>query len=174
MRLGDAVRVDEEAVARMHFKGAVFILRASDRADDPAMLVFQQLKGSARAPDGRMLVPRVAGQAFAGGELDHGQPDRDEGRRVVFLTEPEIDTLQRRGGIQAAQKMAFDAGLGRHHEQRGWNPLAGDVRDHEREAVSADQEEIVEVAADLHGGSHGCEQIKFLPLREGREFPRQR
>ena len=39
--------------------------------------------------------------------------------------------------------------------------------------IVVDQEEIIEIASHFLGGIHGCIDIKFIPLGEGREDPGQ-
>ena len=56
-----------------------------------------------------------------------------------------------------------------HHEQCGGHALAGDVRHDQAKVIVIDQEEIVEIAADLLGGRHAGVDVKFVPIRESRE-----
>ena len=61
--------------------------------------------------------------------------------------------------------------FGCHHEQRRWNPLAGDVRQEEADFRRAfNLEEIVEVAADFLGRLHRAVDVELVDVGEGGEL----
>ena len=106
---------------------------------------------------------------FACGQAKLAQPHGDKHLRIVVFTELVVDPLQDFLGRQAQVGCTLDKGLGDHHEHGCGNALAGHIRHHHNQVVVIHQEEVVEVAAYLLGWVHGCKDIKFLPLRIGRE-----
>ena len=67
-----------------------------------------------------------------------------------------------------------DGDHGAHHEQSTGNALAGNIRNQECQMCVINQEEIIEVTADLFSRIHGRIHIKFLPFGERREDIGQR
>ena len=166
---GDAVGVDEEAVAGVELEVVLAEGDVVHDGDGGGVAVFDQLVPAAGAAEDGVLVAGVGGHALAGGELDDGQPDGDEHFSFVALHELAVDILQGPAGGIAALEAVADENLGDHHEEGGGDALAGDVGHDQGDVVVVDQEEIIEVAADLLGGGHGGVDVEFMPVGVGRE-----
>ena len=134
------------------------------------MFVPVDLKTASGALDGRIFVSGVGRLQFSGRELKDTEPHRDEKFRLVALADAVIDAFQNRGGRGVFQKGEIvDQDLGGHHKESSRNAFAGDISHDEAEMVVVDQEEVIEVSADLLRRIHGCEDLKFLTVRESGE-----
>ena len=131
------------------------------------MAVGDQLVLSAGPAQGGMLVARVGGHAPAGPDVDHGGPGGHEQAHLVALAKLVVHVGQGFAGRLPVLQVRFDQHPGDHHEQCRRNALAGYVSHHQADVVAVNQEEVVEVAADLLGGGHAGEYIEFRPRREG-------
>ena len=113
----------------------------------------------------------VGGGEEAGGEIQDAEPDRDE----HFLRVPLADFIVHLGeDLRRAAPLhgdMVDQGAGQHHEEGGRNALAGNVADDQAEVSFVNEEEIVQVAADLLGRGHGESDIDFFAVgnRLGKE-----
>ena len=113
---------------------------------------------------------RIGGHQPARGELQYAQPHGDEHLRLVVgadrLVGPGEDL--RRGIAQHGHALQYD--LGRHHEQRRGDALAGNVCYDQRQMVVVRKEEVVEVSAHFLGRGHGRVDVELPAVREGREY----
>ena len=63
----------------------------------------------------------------------------------------------------------MDQGGRQHHEKGSGNALAGYVADDQAQVILINQEEVIQVAADLPGRGHGGIEIELMSVRERRE-----
>ena len=148
-RLRHPIRIDEEAVPRRERKFMLPVGSPGHRAERERVPVQHQLILPVGPPERRMLMPRVGRDALPRGELDGREPDGHKKVRVVGLAELVVDVVEGLRRTLPIQQMGLDEGTGDHHEQRGGDPLAGDVRHHQADMVLVRHEEIIEIAA--HG-----------------------
>ena len=136
------------------------------------MPVFDQFKACSRRFQRGIFVTGIGSRQFSGGDLQDAQPDRHKHLLGISIADLRIDGLQYFGGalfIFRTHCRMPDQGHGDHHKQRCRNTFSGDIRNDQAQVVVVDQEKVVKVAADFLGGLHGCEEIKFLPVRKGRK-----
>jgi hypothetical protein len=145
--LGDAVGIENESVARMDGYLAQFAVPLFEDAEDGG--------GGLEAVDGIVAAQNECGRMAAinvaeptAGNMVVGEEERGEGAVGRVLREELVDDAKNvfqaivRDGALAAQ-----IGLEIGHEQRGGDAFAGDVADDEAEAVGAEVEEVVVIAA---------------------------
>ena len=119
--------------------------------------------------DHRALVTGVRAGKLARRKLQHAEPHRDEHGLAVHRADCLVRRLEHaRGAVEALGGILGDDHRG-HHEQGRWDALAAHIGNHERKMVMVDEEEIVEVAADLLGGIHAREELELGALGEGRK-----
>ena len=108
-------------------------------------------------------------------QLQDTQPYRDEHFLRVMLTNTLINHTKHLSGRSVIMdRELIQEDLGDHHKQRRGNALTGYIGDHNAEMILIDQEEIIEIAADLFGGYHGSIDVKILTFGERGECIRQR
>ena len=157
----------------MHLKGMLPVHDPLHRRDRRRMAVNNQLILPAGAPQDRMLMPRIGGDAFSGGDLQNRQPHGHKQLRLVALEQLLIDIGQSHRRRFTALNTVAQQNARDHHEQRRRHTLSGHIRHHQADVIVVEQEEIVEIAADLLRRIHGGVNIKFIAVREGREQMRQ-
>ena len=134
------------------------------------MFILVDLKTAAGSLDGRIFMPGVGSLELSRRELKNTEPYCNEKVRLVVLADAVIDAFQNIGGGGVFQKgKIVDQDLGGHHKESSRNTFAGDIGHDEAEMVVVDQEEVIEVSADLLRRIHGCEDLKFLTVRESGE-----
>ena len=69
--------------------------------------------------------------------------------------------------------MGFDEHPGHHHEQRGRHTFAGNIRHNQTDVIVIDQEEIVEITANLFCGRHAGKDVKLRAIGKCGEEPGQ-
>ena len=87
-------------------------------------------------------------------EVQNAEPQRDKHRFLVVDAQLFVGVVQSLGGILTAENNIFYEGLGRHHQKRSGNTLAGNIGDDKRDLVFADQEIVIEISAHLAGSLH--------------------
>ena len=80
-----------------------------------------------------------------------------------------VDERQHLSGRSARKSLVLQKGLGDDHEQRSRHSLAGYIGDCESQMVLVHKIKIVEVSADLLGGSHAGIQIDLQTVRKRRK-----
>ena len=106
-----AVSIHKDAVAATKLKFPVLKLRFFVEADDDSVFVFQRLKISASASQAGVFMPRVAGKALSGGDLQYGQPYCDKHHRGVLLAQLDVHVAQCRCRVAAAHQLVLDQGF---------------------------------------------------------------
>ena len=119
-------------------------------------------------------MPRVDKAHQPGLRFQETHPRGDEHLRVVALAQHDVGVAENVGRRVPALGVIVDQRLPGHHEHRGGNPLAADVRDQKTQPVLVQQVEIVEIPADLLRRVHGGVEAEVLPVRIGRKHARQR
>ena len=114
-------------------------------------------------------MPRVRSRDLAGAQVAHAEPGRDEHVLAVVRADLLVHRAEGLGRAGPAEHIVLHKDLGDHHEQRRGHALARDVRHHQAQVIVIDQEEVIEIAADLLGRVHGGVDIEFVAVREGRE-----
>jgi hypothetical protein len=147
-RFGDAVGIENEGVAGVDGLFAQFAVPLFENAEDGGGGV-EAVDGIVAAEDecGRMAAIDVA--EAAAGNVVVGEEERGERAVGRVLREELVDDAKNifqaivRDGALAAQ-----IGLQVGHEQRSGDAFAGNVADDETEAIRAEVEKIVIIAAD--------------------------
>ena len=114
-------------------------------------------------------MPGIGRNDLAGLQIEHPEPDRDKHLLAVIRANLLIHRAQHLGGALVVHGVVLHQDLGNHHKQRGRDALAGNIRHNKAKMRIVDQEEIVEIAADLLGRGHRGIDVKFRAFREGRE-----
>ncbi len=174
-RLGDAVGVEEQAVAGEQRHGVLAVLDAVHAGQEEVRLGHAQvLVVSAGAAHEGRVVAGVRKRERAGGEVEDAEPRGHEHAALVGLAQAPVGLGEGRVHVQARLYQRVDLSLGLHHEQRRGHALAGDVGDEHHETVAIEHEEVIEVAAHLARGLHACVDVEVVALGERREHARQR
>ena len=113
----------------------------------------------------RWVVAAVAEFEQTGVEIDDAEEHGDEHHGVVAFAQAAIHAGGQLFGLQSLAGQGAEQAGGLRHEERGGNALAADISQSEVEARVV-KEEIVEVAADFLGRSHGCEEVDVLAFWE--------
>ena len=145
---------------------------ALQAADDKTVSALEQLEGSVFCHRG-IFVAGVGRRDLSGRDLQDSQPDRDEHLDLIAGAQCLVGLLQNLGRRPSQHGAALQNHFGNHHEQSRRNALAAHVRHDHAQMILVDQEEVIEIAADLSRGVHFGIQIEFLPVRERRENMRQ-
>ena len=104
----------------------------------------------------------------AGGVVVVGEEDGGVGGVGGVLEEEAVDGLEEGLGLVAGEEeLAAEVGLEVGHEKRGGDAFAGDVADDEAEALVAEGEEVVVVAADVAGLDADAGVVEGFERREG-------
>ena len=108
-----------------------------------------------------------------GGNFQNPHPCGDKQPFLVALAELGIYLAEylSRGG--ACLGVVLDQRLCDDHKQGSRHTFARHVRDHHCQMSLVHQKEIVKVSPHLLGRLHGCIDVKFRPVWEGRENARQ-
>ena len=171
--LGHAVGIHKERAALFQRELIVPVRDAVHPAQHKAVSVFHQLVVAVRRSDDRIFMPGVGGNDLPGRDLQHAEPGGDEHLLVIALADGGIGPLQHFCRRDAHLRKVLQQDFGHHHEERRGHTLARDVGNHETEVVLVNQEEVVEVAADLFRRVHGGVDVKLRPVGEGRIDVRQ-
>ena len=172
-RFGHTVRIQEEGIARFEPERVFLVVNAVHRTDCDAVLVLIQLVDTAVPLDDRILMTGIGGRQSACGNFKNAEPDGHEHLDLIVGAECFVGLGENIGSRSAEHCTALQNGLGNHHKQRCRNALSGDVGNDETEMIFVDQEEIIEVSADLSGRLHNRIDIKLMPVRVRRECMRQ-
>ena len=162
---GDAVGVEGESVAGVEGALADFAIPFFENAEDGGGGV-EAVDRIVAAEDecGRMAAIDVA--EAAGRDVVIGEEERGEGAVGRVLGEELIDGAQEALGlVERDGALAAEIGLQIGHEQSGGDAFAGNVADDEAEAIGAEVEEIVIVAAD---GARGKAVAGIVERADGR------
>ena len=148
--LGDAVRVEDEAIARVQARLAARVGEALEHAEDRAPLL-QPLGLAVRAQQqgGVVAAVRVAHGpgCYVQRHPEHGDEHAGRHRGQQRAVEPGHE----RGRIHPRAGLGADVGQQADHEETGGHPLAGDVG-HRQVHLIPLLRGVVEVAADLLRG----------------------
>ena len=109
----------------------------------------------------------IGGGEDAGGDFQDAEPDGDEHLLRIAGADLLIDLGQDFTGVQLMLGDVMNEGGGLHHEEGSRDALAGNIADDDTEMVIINEEEVIEVAADLPGGIHGGIDAELVPVREG-------
>ena len=182
-RLRHAVRVLEDRVAGskpdrliaelIRLRHTFEVLRLPHRERHPAGL-RQELPRPVLIEQ-QLFVSGVGVGQLAGRDLQDTEPDRHEHVLFVVFGQRGVRFLQQllRGQRGIRLRLRLEDRARRHHEKRRRHALTAHVRHDQREAVAVDEEEIVEVAADLSGRVHRRVDVELLILRKRRKQVRQ-
>ena len=168
-RLRHAVGVNEQARAGFQRQRVFAVLHALESADHEAVALLDELEALAGLPHGRELVPGVGRDDLAGLDVQHAEPDRDEHLLPVVGADLAVDRLEHLRGAAARHGVVLHKDLRDHHKERRGHALARHVGDDDAEVRLVDEEEVVEVAADLLGRVHRGVDVEFAAVGEGGE-----
>ena len=133
------------------------------------MFIPDELKGAIRLFHGGELMAGTGGGQDTGGDLQDAQPDGDEHLFRIAGADLLVDGSEDLRGRKLMHSHMMDQGGRQHHEKGSGNALAGYVADDQAQVILINQEEVIQVAADLPGGGHGGIEIELMPVRERRE-----
>ena len=130
------------------------------------MGILIQLETSARLPNHGILMPGVYSCNTTGRDFIKSEPDGYEHGVFFVLQHIQVGTGHnfRRG--KAGLGIVLDHVFCHHHEQRSGDSFAGDICNHERKVRFIQNEEIIEIPADLSCGRHGCREGKGIAFRK--------
>src|SRR5580704_9266282 len=161
-RFGDAVGVEDEGVAGVDGLFAQFAVPLFEDAEDGGGGV-EAVDGIVAAEDERGRMAAVDVAEAAGGNVVVGEKERGERAVGRVLREKLVDGAQNIfEAIVGDGALAAQVGLQICHEQRGGDAFAGNVADDEPEAVEAEIEKVVVVAAYRAGGEAAAAIVERL------------
>ena len=104
----------------------------------------------------RRVVPAVGVNQFAGSQIQHPKPHRNEHAGFVVLAQAVVRSSKHLVGREILAQELVQQSLDAHHEQRCRYALAGYVGYYHAAVILIYQEEVVEVAAHFLCRVHGC------------------
>jgi hypothetical protein len=110
-------------------------------------------------------VPGIRIGHLAGRHVEYGYERSYEHARIIVAAELVIEMSHDASGGLILGCSRLQKRFGHGHEQRGWNTLVRDIADAEAEAPLVDEKEVVEVSANLAGGS---QPSMYLELNAGK------
>jgi hypothetical protein len=158
VRLDDAVRVQQQAVAGREHGFLLLVLRLRHQPQWHAPRT--QLDGALDGLHVGQVVARVREPEASGSRLEHAVQAGHEHVRRHVRAQVGVDPLENLSRIDQPLRGGAEHTAGGGHDQGGGNALVGDITDDEPDLSVGERDDVVEVAANLAGG----------PV-EGRDLP---
>ena len=134
------------------------------------MLIPEYFKAAARLLYERVFMPRTGSRELSGGKLTYTHPGGNEHVCLIVRAYGFICLREYGGRALSEHSAALQDDLRYHHEQRCRNAFPGYIRHDQAEVIIINEEEIIEVTANLSGRIHAGKNVKFLPARKRREY----